>query len=561
MALSVTLPVPGDVGTNNIWGTELNVVINSIVTAINDGVHAPTIIASLSTVKTMFHQAAQVLVQGTVVVPPSGELILEPRVAGYTQGADYSGMTFFFLLGIPSGSNNEGGILGEEVNQSGLGGPNPSLYDVVGTAYYPVAGTYGMFGAMVGIGNINNDWGYSSLSRKIIYTGLTPGITLTAQIIAGEDSGADIALGKTATDVWGETALTPTYDTSPDNPNPGQGLSRDMWIVNMTTQSLMRYTLGRTPQSKYEGIQGRLLHKNDLPMPNTTLYSAIAIDGNGKLATGSGTGNTVTLVDTTKDFTGIINHQGVVLATTATQASTIGDIKAAPDNTGFWVTIANTSLIKIDPTTGSTLKSISLSGYGSMVVAISPNGATGYVWSSVHGVVSINLSSGAITAGPTGLTSVASIQCSPDGLSLIFSSGTYQAWGLAKYPVGTTNGNVSSSATVIYAARRGTQLSSIQVYSVVISSDSKMWFATGLNGIWIYGWVSNMVVFDGLSVEQAAPNNQIGYLSVTDYDGIYIAWSGGTPANAHIFAYPGVLFTCDPTSTNYGMGYAEVLAS
>ena len=513
----------------------------------------PTVVCSLSSAFSSYHQAPQVVVQGTFVAPATS-FKLRAQIQGYTNGAQYSGTTLSLIVGIPGTANNVGGIIGEEVTQVGTG-HNP----VNGTALYPVSGTAGTYGCEVVIGTILGEFASGTMVRDVVYTGATPGTTYTAQIICGEVSGYDYAFAPTASDILDGAAITPGFDTSPDNVNLS---AKNIWVSNRTKNAMMCFSIGRRPLAAFEGVQPRLLYQGSLPISQTITYCAPCIDKNGIMAVYSPLASTVTLVDTKAN-----NHSGAVIATTGAFAGNVDAVAASPDGTGFWVAVHNTSIVKINPTTGATITTWALSGYLQMKLVISNDSTVAYLWSSAYpGIISVNLSTGATTTGPP-LNSVGQFALSPDGTFLLASaSPSNTTWGVVKIALPTLPSLPTSGATLTYAARRGTvSWNNYDVYGVAISADSKMWFAAGNYALWGYGWTSDMAQFDGRIA--GASNQPASSLVVSENEGIYIIESGGTGTRydggtlpqARIVAYHGSTFTCDPTSTNNGIGFAEVI--
>jgi hypothetical protein len=295
-------------------------------------------------------------------------------------------------------------------------------------------------------------------------------------------------------------------------------------------------------------------------MPSSVLYASVAMDKNGILAVAGGTGRTVTLVDTTDN-----NRAGSIITTTAAFASTIDGVMAAPDGSGFWVLVDNTSIVKID-TTGATVTTWPVSGWGKMSGAISPNGSTAYVFSPVYpGLIAVNLATGTTTNGPA-VGNIGPLAVSPDGTFLIMATGTQSATGVIGKCSTTFTGGTQ---TITWASRLGVAYANAQVYSVAVSADSKMFFYGGQYGFWGYGWTSNMAVFDSPNAPGSNTTYPIEMLCVTENDGIYIAESGGTAGTARydgvilpqarIYGFPGTTFTCDPVGTNNGQHFAEVI--
>jgi hypothetical protein len=327
-----------------------------------------------------------------------------------------------------------------------------------------------------------------------------------------------------------------------------------LWVIDESANVLLRYSLGRRAYGAYLGAQPRLLYMNQVPTTQALLYGNIVINKNGIAAVYSPTASTVTLIDTTAN-----NHTGAVLVTTGAFASTIDYVKASAADGTFWVAVHNTSLVNINSTTGATIATKALTTPGTIYFDVSPDGTVIYLWTSAYGGIQMmTVSSGALTNGTTGLSNVNNVNLSPNGLVLLIGSASYQTWGIAKLAIATVNTLPSSSTAFTYAARLGTQLNNVQVYSICFSTDSARYFFAGLDGVWGYGFTNTMVVFDGQSTDVGGA--AIGYIAVSDDDGIYIDWSGGSSPAAFVQAFPGSTFVCDPNDVNgNGPGYCEVL--
>lgn len=515
----------------------------------------PTVVCSLAASTSSYHQASQVIVQGTFVAPATS-FKLRAQVAGYVSGADYSGVELSMIVGIPVvGGNNCGGILGEEVTQVGGVGHGAT----VGTLLLPLS-QKGSYGGLVSLGTILGEFAAGQFTRDVVYGGALPGATYTVQIIAGAVSGFDSALHPTAAaNLFDGMAVTPAYDTSPDNSSKAM---RDLWVIDRTANAMLRFSIGRRPLGRYEGVQPRLVYKNTLAIASTITFGKPVIDKNGKMAVFGPTANTVTIVDTTAN-----SHAGAVLVTTAAFASTVDDVAAAPDGSGFWVAVHNTGLVKINPTTGATITTWALA-YLTMRLVISNDSTIAYVWTSGYpGIMSINLATGAATVGPP-IAQPSAMALSPDGRSLLLVANPSQAvWDVAKIALPALPALPNNAVAVTYATRLGVVMhTNDAIYSVAISANSKMFFFAGDKGVWGYGWVSTMAIFDGRTVTGGA-TQPAGQIIVTENDGIYVAESGGSGVRydgvalpqARIYGWPGSLFTCQPDGTNNGTHYADVL--
>lgn len=528
------------------------------------GDDVPSTVISLDTSFSTYHQASQVALQGTFHTPTEDvdKFRLRFQFSGEIAGGEFSGIGAYAVVGIPAaGTWNCGGIVGDEVSHIGTGGPNPGAHDVVGTAIYPTSSQKGVLGCLASLGTDAISFGMMSVSREVIYDNTHPDTDLTVQILVGESSGADFDFLPPgySTNVLGPMAVGSNYDTNSRNDSALQASCCDLWVVDYTANALHRFSVGRRPLAKYHGVQERLLWRDTLTLSGqVTLYGGLTIDKNGILAVYSPTANTVTLVDTKANF-----RAGKQLVTTASLGAVIDNVKAAPDGSGFWCAVDNTSLVKIHPTTGAVLATVAITTPGSMNFVVSNDGSVAYIWSASYGgIKTVNLTTSAVTDGPL-ISTVGPMALSADGLSLVLAASAHTTWVIAKIPINAANASIASATTIKYSQREGVgQIANYTIYSLVLSADGKMWFAAGAFLYFAYGWVSDASVFDGQTADTVGGAS--GFIAVTDNDGIYLAYSGGTSYGdtgtlSRVWGYPGSTFKCDPVFN--GADYMEVLAS
>lgn len=471
-----------------------------------------------------YHQAPQVLLQGTFVAP-AADFTLTVQGSFLTQGGPYTGGSMFFAVGIPAGGGGScGGIIGDEVGQITTG-----------------AGAFGTLLYYKQVGYNAGQYSASGFSRRVPIKGAVQGTTYTVQLLTGSLSGYDAVNTAVPTVVvTAQAALTPL---KPD-------FQKDIWLALNNQALVQRFTIGARILSDYEGVLPRLIAQNTLATGNVPY--GVAIDINGKMAVVNAGDKTVTIIDTTA-----ASHAGTVLATSSVLTTGTLFVAASPDGTGFWVPMNNGQIVKLSPTTGAILTTINVHAattWGGICVA--PNSLTAYLINNTSGdVYSVPLASGASPAITTlgNLGGAYCIAMDPAGLFvLVGCAGGGASSGVYKI---TLAGPVVSAQ----AARRAVAVQ-FPIHQIAISADGKMYFAAGPDSQWWYGWTRDLAIYDGITTANAGSSPNFTAIVCTENDGVYRAQSGGSAPNAFVDGFPGATSSIDPTDVNNdGFQFADVI--